>query len=514
MILIVEDNTKELFLKKLGFECYSTNGSITKVIGFKNPQELLVEFKENEWLKEFLKEKPFYIATFDTMEGEKIASELYEFLKIDCEEERRILLKSMTPEGIVDAIAHPQKLRSELIKQFNQRLLENYEYAFNLSPLLWKCMSNTYEKKLTLNKRQFHVLQELRNLKTQPIKYQLRGFFSRRHFAFECAQCFDTLEECKKVGDKIKEFISDGKTFEIIEKPFNEVLTLEKVFQLNMSFSDVLDTLYNLFYNGYIEEFFESIHPTSYRATGLTGNEKVLYKYICSFYEERSQFMIEVMGYTFWKKTRSLTGISGNVKMLGLQNTVVMTPYGKDLADEESLRALDFKGFINLNTKGMTTIEYEEVDFFSPSSGVKSIDCNKSILEPLGYMVYQFVCNRLFDKKFEIPIDEHHSCIVGKYGLVVRNNETSSFLKLKENIDYEALYFKRLKLEDVVVLKKKKEEFIFFKGEEVILKKGKYGLYAQLGGKRNVSLKELGNRPLENIKKEEILSILEKSIKI
>jgi hypothetical protein len=36
---------------------------------------------------------------------------------------------------------------------------------------------------------------------------------------------------------------------------------------------------------------------------------------------------------------------------------------------------------------------------------------------------------------------------------------------------------------------------------------------ASIAVKQNVSLKELGNRPIENIQKEEVLKILEKSLK-
>ena len=48
-----------------------------------------------------------------------------------------------------------------------------------------------------------------------------------------------------------------------------------------------------------------------------------------------------------------------------------------------------------------------------------------------------------------------------------------------------------------------------YEGKDVILKKGKYGLYA-LWGDDSRSLKELGNRPIENITFEEVKEILDK----
>jgi DNA topoisomerase-1 len=48
-----------------------------------------------------------------------------------------------------------------------------------------------------------------------------------------------------------------------------------------------------------------------------------------------------------------------------------------------------------------------------------------------------------------------------------------------------------------------------YEGKQVILRKGKFGLYASWGEKSK-TLKELGNRPIENITFEEVKEILEK----
>ena len=48
-----------------------------------------------------------------------------------------------------------------------------------------------------------------------------------------------------------------------------------------------------------------------------------------------------------------------------------------------------------------------------------------------------------------------------------------------------------------------------YNGEDLYIKKGKFGTYVQWGSNRR-SLKEVGNRPIENITYIEVLQILEK----
>ena len=51
-----------------------------------------------------------------------------------------------------------------------------------------------------------------------------------------------------------------------------------------------------------------------------------------------------------------------------------------------------------------------------------------------------------------------------------------------------------------------------YEGKEVILRKGKFGLYVTWGDNSR-NLKELGNRPIENITFQEVKEILEKNLK-
>lgn len=127
------------------------------------------------------------------------------------------------------------------------------------------------------------------------------------------------------------------------------------------------------------------------------------------------------------------------------------------------------------------------------------------------------------EPKFSIYIDDSHEIIIGKFGPIIKktsNNTTSNgqhsitFIPLKKDIDINQLkYIPEIKLEDIadfsglvddnnVLLGK-------YKGEDLYLKKGKYGLYVKWGAETK-NLKELGNRPIENVKYLEVLHILER----
>lgn len=121
------------------------------------------------------------------------------------------------------------------------------------------------------------------------------------------------------------------------------------------------------------------------------------------------------------------------------------------------------------------------------------------------------ITEHLQEKKFELKIDDENSLIIGKYGPVVKNinkNKDVSFLKVKKDIDINELKKeKNIKLDDILEQKQKEGAIGKYKGFDLFIKKGKYGLYAEWGNEKE-SLKELGNK--ENITYDEVLRYLEK----
>ena len=126
------------------------------------------------------------------------------------------------------------------------------------------------------------------------------------------------------------------------------------------------------------------------------------------------------------------------------------------------------------------------------------------------------------EPKFSIKIDEKHTLIMGKYGLVIKKQDTkggpTTFITVKKELDITELKeIENLKLEDIIDNKTAKSDGLLgkYKGENLYIKKGKYGIYAQWfinGNKETKPLKELNGKQLDQIEYVEVLRILDKDI--
>jgi DNA topoisomerase-1 len=140
-------------------------------------------------------------------------------------------------------------------------------------------------------------------------------------------------------------------------------------------------------------------------------------------------------------------------------------------------------------------------------------NCNEKIDE--------LIENLKHNKKVEIKIDNEHVYMIGKHGPVIKCITDNSFKSIKKdiNIDIHRLEKGEYKIEDLIEDGKTANNETnnetnnphtilgIFENEDVILKRGKYGLYVTWG-KNSKTLKELGNRPIESINFEEVKKIL------
>lgn len=143
--------------------------------------------------------------------------------------------------------------------------------------------------------------------------------------------------------------------------------------------------------------------------------------------------------------------------------------------------------------------------------------CNKEIDELL-----ECIKN---EKKLQIELDDQNTFLIGKYGPVIKcvedknGKEEVIFKQVRTdiNIDIDKIRLGEYKKEDIIVdndnidsksLSNSLRILGKYNSLDLILKKGKYGLYVSWGDNYK-SLKELGNRPIENITLEEVKKILE-----
>jgi len=126
------------------------------------------------------------------------------------------------------------------------------------------------------------------------------------------------------------------------------------------------------------------------------------------------------------------------------------------------------------------------------------------------------------EKNVKIKIDDNNTYMIGKYGPVIKcveqldGKEEITFKTVNNDIDIHKIEKGEYAIDEIINTNKKaSSRFILGKheGNDVILKKGKYGMYISWGEKSR-TLKELGNRPIENIKFEEIQKYLDEGSNI
>jgi DNA topoisomerase-1 len=121
------------------------------------------------------------------------------------------------------------------------------------------------------------------------------------------------------------------------------------------------------------------------------------------------------------------------------------------------------------------------------------------------------------ETKIEVKIDDNNTYLVGKYGPVIKcveevdGKEEITFKPIKKDMDIHKIENGDYNIEEIVdTTNKIKKQYILgkYNGNDVILKKGKFGLYISWG-ENSKNLKEFGNRPIENITFDEVKKYLE-----
>ncbi|MEX2483000.1 MAG: type I DNA topoisomerase [Brumimicrobium sp.] len=90
-------------------------------------------------LKKLVKEaEVVWLATDEDREGEAISWHLYETLKLDKKDTRRITFNEITKPAVQRAIESPRKINQELVNAQQARRVLDRLVGFELSPVLWK----------------------------------------------------------------------------------------------------------------------------------------------------------------------------------------------------------------------------------------------------------------------------------------------------------------------------------------------------------------------------------------
>ena len=117
-------------------------------------------------------------------------------------------------------------------------------------------------------------------------------------------------------------------------------------------------------------------------------------------------------------------------------------------------------------------------------------------------------------KKYSVSLDEHRTYMMGKYGPVIcdvgtdkgTNKETITFQSGEKLDDEEAKKVGLMTTQPKATTNAK--QLGEYQGDTVWVKRGKFGLY-MTWGEHTKNLKELGNRPVENVMWEDVCKWLE-----
>ena len=197
------------------------------------------------------------------------------------------------------------------------------------------------------------------------------------------------------------------------------------------------------------------------------------------------------------------------------KNKLVLQPLGKIV-----MEFLD-KHFINLLNYDFTREMEDDLDKISKGELVWHELCKKCN-DKLDIMIEDL--KKCEKGKFEIKIDEKHIYTIAKYGAVVKcvekvdGKKVTTYKSIRKDItlDMNKLENGEYKLEDIIEDTDAKKTAMLanqivlgkYEENEVVLKKGKFGLYVTCG-ELSKTLKQLGNRPIESIELAEVIPLLE-----
>jgi DNA topoisomerase-1 len=197
---------------------------------------------------------------------------------------------------------------------------------------------------------------------------------------------------------------------------------------------------------------------------------------------------------------------------------------GKELSEEESIRKFgEEKNKLIIEPTGIMVIEFL-IKQFDPLFVYPYTKNMEDTLDEIakGAKLWQSLCQSCYDEMRElaskiqknnkelIQIDDNHIYMIAKYGPVVKYEKDGEtvFKSAKKDLDMDKLKNGKYTLEEILAPKPSftGKRLGSYKNEDVLLKKGKYGLYIVCGDNK-YSLKGIRKNE-NNIKLEDILDIL------
>ncbi|RLD63324.1 MAG: type I DNA topoisomerase [Bacteroidetes bacterium] len=167
--------------------------------------------------------KTVWIASDEDREGEAIAWHLFDELKLNKDNTKRIVFHEITKKAILDSIKNPRDINNDIVNSQQARRILDRLVGFELSPILWKKIKPSLSagrvqsvavrllvererEIMSFNSESFYKVSAIFNVANN--NYELKADLSKR---------FDTKEEVLKFLENSK--TSKHKVVEVIKKP-------------------------------------------------------------------------------------------------------------------------------------------------------------------------------------------------------------------------------------------------------------------------------------------------------
>jgi DNA topoisomerase-1 len=214
---------------------------------------------------EILKSDDVIIATDDDREGEAIGWHICDLFGLSVTNTKRIIFHEITESAIQSAISHPKRINMNLVEAQKARQILDLLVGFNITPILWNCISKNHEQSLSAGRCQTPALrlvyENYLDIKSSPGKmvYNTFGYFTNLNLNFDLNKQFTSSEEIYAFLEKCKcwDFLCSTTSPKKIIKKAPEPLTTSSLQQLasnelNMSPKDTMKYAQQLYEGGFI----------------------------------------------------------------------------------------------------------------------------------------------------------------------------------------------------------------------------------------------------------------------
>jgi DNA topoisomerase-1 len=214
---------------------------------------------------EIAKSVDVILATDDDREGEAISWHICDLFSLPIKTTKRIIFHEITETAIKMAILNPKRINMDLVYAQQSRQILDLLVGYNISPILWNCVSKTHDSSLSAGRCQTPALRlvydNFLDIKKSPGKmvFNTTALFTNLNLTFELNKQFTNNETVKGFLEKCKffdfEYTSTPPKKNIKKPP--EPLTTSTLQQLasnelHLSPKDTMKYSQQLYEGGYI----------------------------------------------------------------------------------------------------------------------------------------------------------------------------------------------------------------------------------------------------------------------